>query len=159
MDPEHTSFEGARCHKYVWSTRPCFLPGSHYYSTSWAALRGAGKLCESLSRSIARQRSEIASEPSIGPCLRPPFKEISTFSSCDKICSPVVLRIRDVGSPELLGKLSLIPLVCFLRFLSRSDVRILSTPHLKPAFATHSFDPTDHPYPPVALLLYELSCS
>ena len=84
---------------------------------------------------------------------------IQQFSTIEKIYPAADLRIHDVGSPELLGQLSLIPEVCSLRFSSRSDVRILSTPRLKPAFATHSFDPTDQPYPPVALLLYELSCS
>ena len=85
--------------------------------------------------------------------------EIQQFSTIEKTYAAADLRIHDVGSPELLGKLSLVPLVCSLRFLSRSDVRILSTPHLKPAFATNSFTPTDLPYPLVALLLYELSCS
>ena len=108
---------------------------------------------------IARQRSEIVSEPSIGRCLRPLFKEISTFSSCKKIYSSILLRIRDVGSPELLGKLSLIPLLCSLRFSSRSDVKILSTSHLKIRVAINMFNHNGRAFDPPPLLLYELSCS
>ena len=70
-----------------------------------------------------------------------------------------MLRIRDVECPELLGQLSLMYLMCSLRILSRSDRWILSTYYLKPVLATHSFDPHDLPSSPVALLLYELSCS
>ena len=105
--------------------------------------------------SIARQRSEIASEPSIGPCLRPPFKEISTFSSHDKIYPSVVLQIRDVGCHELLGQLSLIPEVCPIQILSKSDAPILSTSHVKTRVATNMFASKGRPYFPAPLLLSE----
>ena len=70
-----------------------------------------------------------------------------------------MLQIRDVECPELLGQLSLIPEVCSLRFSSRSDRWILSTSHLKTRVAINSFAYNRPAFTPVALLLFELSCS
>ena len=75
-----------------WGTTNLLLYTS---STSWAALTGAVELCESCLKSIARQRSEIASEPSIGPCLRPQIMEIPTFSSFEKSVLQEIFIIGD----------------------------------------------------------------
>ena len=112
-----------------------------------------------MSKSIARQRSEIASERSIWPCLRPSFKENSTFSSCDKIFAPLDLWLQNFIEHLAWWKSSLVYLLCFLKVWFRSDEPILSTSHLKTYFATHSFDHNGPAFNPPPLLLYELSCS
>ena len=110
-------------------------------------------------KSIARQRSEIASEPSIGPCLRPQIMEIPTFSSYDEIYSPADLRPQNFVEHPAWWKSSLVYLLCFLKVWFTSDEPILSTSHLKTYFATHSFDHNGPAFNPPPLLLYELSCS
>ena len=54
-----------------------------------------GPLGPRRTKSIARQRSEIAFEPSIGPCLRPQIMEILTFASCDKSSHQKIFIIGD----------------------------------------------------------------
>ena len=61
-----------------------------------------------------RQHSDNASETSIWRELTASNHEIHHFSSSAQTCPPVDLRIHDVGCPELLGKLSLIPKLCSL---------------------------------------------
>ena len=60
-----------------------------------------------------------------------------------------------MGSPELLGQLSLIPEVCPIQILSKSDAPILSTHHLKTRVAINSFASKGRPYFPAPLLLSE----
>ena len=60
-----------------------------------------------------------------------------------------------MGSPELLGQLSLIPEVCPIQILSKSDAPILSTSQLKTRVATNSFASKGRPYFPAPLLLSE----
>ena len=79
--------------------------------------------------------------------------ENSRVSSCEKICPSPHLRTHDVESPELLGQLSLIPEVCPILILSKSDAPILSTSQLKTRVATNSFAPNGHPDSPAPLLL------
>ena len=110
-------------------------------------------------KSIARQRSEIASEPSIGPCLRPQIMEISTFSSCEEIYHPADLRVEHFDQDELLGHVSLISLLCYSSSSLRSDGSISRTSHLKTCFAINSFAFKEPAFNPPPLLLYELSCS
>ena len=81
--------------------------------------------------------------------------EIQQFSIFVKPYASPVLRIHDVGSPELLGQLSLIPEVCPIQILSKSDAPILSTHHLKTRVATNSFASKGRPYFPAPLLLSE----
>ena len=76
--------------------------------------------------------------------------------SCDETCSAVKLKIRDVGSPELLAEPCLIPEVGSLAISFRSDRWIRSTSRLKARRATNMFDPHHACSSPVALLLYEL---
>ena len=83
----------------------------------------------------------------------------ATIPSCDEICAPVKLEIRDVGSPELLAGPCLIPLVCSLAIWLQTNEWILSTSRLKHLFAIDSFGLRPLPFTPVALLLYELSFS
>ena len=111
------------------------LLSHHYYSSSSAS---KGKQESSVSHcwaTIARQRSEFASETSIWPCLTASNHEIHYSPSWSQIYSPADLRIHHVGCPELLGQLSLIPKLCYLSGASRSDTRILSTWQKKTAVA------------------------
>ena len=80
---------------------------------------------------------------------------IHKFSTCSKIYAPADLRIHDVGSPELLGQLSLIPEVCPIQILSKSDAPILSTSQLKTRVATNSFASKGRAYFHAPLLLSE----
>ena len=74
-----------------------------------------------------RQHNENASETSIWRKLTASNHEIRHFSSRAHTCISVDLRIHDVGCPELLGNLSLIPKLCSLSWASKYDDRILST--------------------------------
>ena len=102
---------------------------------------------------------DFASQSSIWSPETASIVEILQFSTCEKIYSPMDLRNRDVGSPELLGKLSLIPEVCSLQVSSKSDRWILSTSHLKTRVAINMFDHNGPAFNPPPLLLYEPSCS
>ena len=103
-----------------------------------------------------RQHSENASETSTWPCLTASKHEHRHFSSSAQTCPSVDLRIHDVGCPELLGKLSLIPKLCSLSWASKYDDRILSTSRLKTKSAQIVLIPHGGSYSPVALLLFEL---
>ena len=81
--------------------------------------------------------------------------EILQCSTFEKIYPAADLQIHDVGSPELLGQLSLIPEVCPIQILSKSDAPILSTSQLKTLLATNSFASKGRPYFPAPLLLSE----
>ena len=70
---------------------------------------------------------------------------------------PADLRIRVDSCHEILGQSYLIPQVCPIRILSRSDINSLSTRHLKTPFATNMFALSLPSFCPVALLLFELS--
>ncbi len=82
--------------------------------------------------------------------------EIHEILSCDEICAPVDLRIRDVGSPELLAEPGLIPEDGSLAIPFNSDEWIMSMSRLKHLHATHSSALRGLRSHPVALLLYEL---
>ena len=74
----------------------------------------------------------LLSLPSHGFVLLSPCFPCCLYENLDPMtsaqtCPPVDLRIHDVECPELLGKLSLTPKLCYLSGASRSDVRILST--------------------------------
>ena len=106
---------------------------------------------------IARQRGLLGPGTSTGPCLAASNHEILMILSCDETCSSVDLRIRDVGSPELLAEPCLISLVGSLATSLQTNGWILSTSCLKHPRATHSSGLRPGYLPPVALLLYELS--
>ena len=89
---------------------------------------------------IARQRGPLGPEKAIWACLTASNHEIVMILSCDKIYPPVKLKIRDVGSPELLADPCLIPEVGSLAISFRSDGWIRSTSRFKARRATHSFD-------------------
>ena len=110
-------------------------------------------------KSIARQRSEIASEPSIGPCLRPQIMEIPIFSSYVEIYSAADLRAEHFDQYKLLGHVSLIYLLCYSSSSLRSDGSISRTFQLKTCFATNMFAFKEPAFNPPPLILYELSCS
>ena len=82
-----------------------------------------------------------------------------TIPSCDEICAPVKLEIRDVECPELLAEPCLILLVGSLAIWLQMNGWILSTSRLKHHLATNSFGLRLLPFTPVAFLLYELSFS
>ena len=107
--------------------------------TQWATRAPLGP--SPRSPGIARQREALGIWAAIWACLTASNHEIIIILSCDQIYSSVKLRIRDVGSPELLGKLSLICLVCSLRISWRSDGWILGTSRLKALLAINMFDP------------------
>ena len=81
--------------------------------------------------------------------------EIQQFSTFKKLYPSPVLRIHDVGSPELLRQLSLIPEVCPIQILSKSDAPIPSTHQLKTRVAINSFASKGRPYFFAPLLLSE----
>ena len=78
-----------------------------YFFYELGCSKGSRKALRVMSRSIARQRSDFASEGSIGPCLRPPFKEIPTFSSCEKSVRQEISIIGDNNRHHLYKKLPL----------------------------------------------------
>ena len=104
-------------------------------------------------KSIARQRSEIASEPSIGPCLLPKIIEIPIFSSYDEIYSSADLRVLHFDQDGLLGHVSLISLLCYSSSSLRSDGSISRTSHLKTCFAINMFAFKEPVFNPPPLLL------
>ena len=65
MDRKHASLEDISCQKYVASKRCPLSPLSHAYSLSWASVRKAVKLYESLSFTLVREHGLIASEASM----------------------------------------------------------------------------------------------
>ena len=67
--------------------------------------------------------------------------EIHENLSCDETYPAVDLRIRDVGSPELLAQPALIPELGSLAILFESDRLILSTSRLKHRHAINMFAP------------------
>ena len=77
----------------------------------------------------------------IWACLTASNQDIHENLSCDETCPAMDLRIRDVGSPELLAEPCLIPEVGSLAISFQSDRWIRSTSRLKARRATHSFDP------------------
>ena len=87
---------------------------------------------------ISRQRDLLGPGTSTVPCLTASNHEILIILSCDETCSSVDLRIRDVGSPELLAEPCLIPLVGSLAISLNSEVWILSTSCLKHPRATNT---------------------
>ena len=76
-----------------------------------------------------------------------------SYSSFVKIYPAADLRIRVVSCHELLGQSYLIPQVCPIRILSRSDINSRSTCHLKTPFATNMFALSLPSFSLVALLL------
>ena len=108
---------------------------------------------------LTRNAGLLGPGTSTGPWQTASNREILMILSCNETCSAVDLRIRDVGSPELLAEPCLIHRVGSLAISSNYDGWILSTSCLKHPRATHSFSLRGSCLPPVALLLYELSFS
>ena len=106
---------------------------------------------------IARQRGLLGPGTSTGPCLATSNHDIPMILSCDETCPPVDLRIRDVGSPELLAEPCLISLVGSLATSLQTNGWTLSTSCLKHPLAINNSGLRGGCLPPVPLLLYELS--
>ena len=113
------------------------------------------KLYESLSFTVVREHRFLGYETCIWPCLT--TSNVVNYSAFVKICAPADLLIRVVSCHELLGQSYLIPQVCPIRILSRSNTISLSTRHLKTPFATNMFALSLPSFSLVALLLFELS--
>ena len=141
------------------STKDSFLPSRKTDAQHTRSGPAWGTPSPRPASGVARQRSEISSEPSIWPCLRPQIMEIPTFSSCEEIYSPADLRAEHFDQDELLGQFSLISLLCFSSSSLRSDGSISCTSHLKTCFAINSFAFKEPAFNPPPLLLYELNCS
>ena len=96
-----------------------------------------------------RQHAILLPGAQFGARRRPRLWKFNNFQAAAD------LRNHDVGSPELLRQLSLIPEVCPIQILSKSDEPMLSTSQLKTRVAPNSFASKGRPYFPAPLLLSE----
>ena len=95
QDPEHVTKEDRHCHKIVLLFLGPLSLWHHYYSSSSAS---KGKQKSSVSHcwaSIARQRSEFASQTSIWPCLTASNHEICHVHHHARTLSPPNLSHMD----------------------------------------------------------------
>ena len=112
-------------------------PWSNYYSLSWASVRKQVKLYESLSFTIVCEHRFLDSETSIWSSLTASKAVNYHFHHVTKTNPATDFRIGVVSCHELIGQLSLIPLMCLYSIPSRSDGHRPSTRHLKTPLAIH----------------------